>query len=368
MLQKVPLHIASTEANLKEAIRKSAPTPILASAGSTSGSIKRKLSKNVDQHSPSPSVTKRRRTQVDAGCTAQQQLPSPKSTLDPLFSQGGLATVNYHRSVGDALRSVSRSVSRPSNTAKTPNPGQRSSMQPPTPRIVPTTPSRMHAVALLVGPAQPGPSSLFHKKPRASNTSASPYPARPVSDARPVAPAPPNPHNRPKDPFKASNPFNTHTPLRPGSKQPNNWSTTPSTPAQPSTGFSAVRRRLTLEALSPTLTTSFLFFLSHSDEEDASFPSPRTMMMMKLQMIDAHQITVSPDHSFCRLPSAFPRFPSVRSCVLLTEVLQSCLLQIHPHHDSRYRRLVECTARSRCNLLSPERQVNCGTTVAMDPN
>lgn len=294
MLQKVPLHIASAEASLKEAIRNTvvAPTIVstqLTSASSISGSRKRKPSKNPEQHTPSPSVTKRRRIHADSGCTAQQ-LPSPKSSRDSLYTQDGLLTVNQHRSMGDALYPGSRSVSRSINTAQTPNPGQRSSMQPPTPRIVPSTPSRVHSVALSDRTAQPPSSALSRKKETASDISVAPRFAQPVSSTNSVTPAPPNHLSHPKDAFKTSNPFYIHTPLRTASKHPNNWSTKPSAPP-PSTpvGFSAVRRRLAYKPLSVShlLCTSFLPL--HRDEENASFQS-LMMMMMKFSMIEAREI------------------------------------------------------------------------------
>jgi len=220
------------------------------SAGSGSGSVKRKLSRNPEQHSPSPSVTKRRRIQIDSGYTAQQQLPSPKSSHDSLLTQSGLPTTGQHRSTSDALRSGSRSASRSSNTAQPLDPGQRSSMQPPTPRMVPGTPSRMLSVALSDRSAQPTPSSLSHRKPRASATPVPPHPARPVPNTQLVIPAPPNRLDHPNDAFKAPNPFYIHTPLRTGSKQLGDWSSRPSAPVQSSSGFSAVRRRLVRKPLS----------------------------------------------------------------------------------------------------------------------
>ena len=217
--------------------------------GSTLSSMKRKSSKNAEQHSPSLFATKRRRIRSDSGCTAQQ-LPSPKSSLDSLLTQSGLPTTNKHHSIGDALPSDSRSGSRSSNTIRTPNPGQRSSMQPPTPGIIPTTPSRIHSVALPDISAQPTSSfSLSHKKQRASDGLIPPHFARPVSNPQSITPAPPNHLNYSKDAFKAPNPFYIHTPLRTGSK-PNDWSTKPSAPAQPPIGFSAVRHQLTRKCFS----------------------------------------------------------------------------------------------------------------------
>lgn len=271
MLQKVPLHIASTEANLKEVIRESLVAPPIVStqptsAGYISGSVKRKLSRVPEQYSPSPSVTKRRRIQIDSGYRAQQQLPLPKSSHDSLLTQSGLPTTNQHRSISDVLRSGSRSASRLSNTAQPPNPGQRSSMQPPTPRIVPGTPSRMHSVALSDRSAQPTPSSLSHKKPRASDTPAPPHFARPVPNAQLVTPAPPNRLDHPNDAFKAPNPFYIHTPLRTGSKQLGDWSSKPSAPVQSSSGFSAVRRLLIRKPLSVPCSPR-LFFLRTATRE-----------------------------------------------------------------------------------------------------
>jgi len=249
MLQKIPLHIASAEANLKEAIRKSTVAPTIAStqpasASSTSGSRKRKLSKNPEEHTPSPSVTKRRRIHVDSGRTAQQQLPSPKSSRDSLLTQGGLPTANQHRSVGDALRPGHGSFSRSITTTRTPNPGQRSSIQPPTPRVVPSTPSRTHSVAQSDGTTLPAASSLSRKTEAVSNPSVAPRFARPISSASSVTPAPSNHLNHPKDAFKAPNQFYIHTPHRTASKHPNDWSTRPSAQPPSSIGFSAVRLRL----------------------------------------------------------------------------------------------------------------------------
>ncbi|KAF9649171.1 hypothetical protein BDM02DRAFT_1941011 [Thelephora ganbajun] len=80
-LQKVPLHIASAEANLKEEIRKSVVAPTIAniqpaSAASFSGSRKRKLSESAEQHTPSPSVTQRRRIRIDPGRLTHDRPPS----------------------------------------------------------------------------------------------------------------------------------------------------------------------------------------------------------------------------------------------------------------------------------------------------
>jgi len=290
MLQKVPLHIASAEANLKEAIRNAALSPNIASTqpmrtGSISGTRKRKLSKNADQHSPSPSVAKKRRIRVDSNGTAQQQIPSPKSSRDSLLTQSGLPMVNQHRSVGDALYPDNRSASCSINTAQTPNPGQRLSMQPPTPRIVPTTPSRMHSIALSDRIAQP--SSLSHRKERMSNVPAAPHFARPVSSANSATSAPPNSQ---KDAFKAPNQFYTHTPLRTGSNHPNDWSKRPSAPPPAPIGFSAVRRLLTRNPLSVPHLPVPPFLLLSSDQENASFQS-RTMTM-KFLMIDARKSAV----------------------------------------------------------------------------
>ena len=292
MLQKVPLYIASTEANLKDEIRKCivSPTIVNTTTGSTSGARKRRLSKNTEQHSPSPSAAKRRRTHVDSDRTAQPQLPSPKSSRDSLLTEGGLSTANHHRSVGDALRHASRSASRSINTAQTPNPDQRPSMQPPTPRIAPATPSRTRSIALSDRTAQPISSYLSHKKERPSDVL--------------VAPVPPN---HPKSAFKAPNPFYIHTPLRTGSERPNVRSTRPSAPPPSSIGFSAVRYRLTRKTpYCPLLTISF--FLLRSDEENASFRSPTTMM--KFSMIDARKTVQCPRMVFLVSLCCFPSTPS----------------------------------------------------------
>ena len=285
MLQKVPLHIASAEANLKEAIRKSTVAPTIvsaqpASASSTSSSRKRKLSKNPEEHTPSPSVTKRRRVHVDSGCTAQQQLPSPKSSRDSLLTKGGLPTANQHRSVGDALRPGYGSFSRSITTTRTPNPGQRSSIQPPTPIVVPSTPSRTHPVAQSDGTTLPTASTRSHKRETRSNTSVAPHFARPISSASSVTPAPLNHLNQQKDTFKAPNPFYIHTPLRAAPKHPDDWSTKPSAPPPSSIGFSAVRLRLTHQppSVSHSLYPPFLFaqrrgkrFIPIDDEDDEIF-------------------------------------------------------------------------------------------------
>jgi len=253
MLQKVPLHIASTEANLKETIRKFVVAPDIASFESTStGSVsdprKRKPSRNTEQLSPSPSVTKRRRIRIETSCTKQQQLPSPQSSRDSLLARNGLPTTNQHHSIGDALRSGSRSASRSINTAQIPNPGQRSSIQQPTPRIIQTTPSRKNSVALSDRSAQPTSSSVSHKKGMASDTFVAPHFARPISSAHSVTQVPPNRLDRPNDAFNA--PSHIHTPLRTGSKHPNDWSARPSALPPPSIGFSAVRRWLARQPLS----------------------------------------------------------------------------------------------------------------------
>ena len=293
MLQKVPLHIASAEASLKEAIRNSAVAPTVVStqltnASPISGSRKRKLSKNHEQHTPSPSVTRRRRIYVDSGSTAQQ-LPSPKSSRDSLLTQGGLSTANQHRPIGDAPRPDSGSVSRTIDSTKTPNPGQRSSMQPPTPRIVPSTPSRAHSVALPDRTTQPTSSTLSHKKEVASEASVAPHSARPVSNVNSVTPAPPNRLSHLKDAFKAPNPFYIHTPLRTASKHPSDWSKRPSAPRTSSIGFSAVRSRLAHKPLSvPHLLCPSLLPLL-SDEENASFQSLMTTTTTKFSVIDARE-------------------------------------------------------------------------------
>jgi len=343
MLQKVPLHIASTEANLKEVIWKSIVAPPIAStqptsAGSTSGSVKRKPSRSAEQYSPSPSVTKRRRIQIGSGFTAQQQLPSPKSSHDTLLAQSGLPTTNQHRSIGDPLRSGSRS----SNTPLPPNPGQRSSMQPPTPRIVPGTPSRMRSVALSDMSAQPTPSSLSHKKPRASDASAPPHFARPVPNAQLVTLVPPNRLDHPNDAFKAPNLFYTHTPLRTGSKQHDDWSSRPLAPAQSSSGFSAVRRRLARKPLS-VLCLQRPFFPSHSDEGNASSQSP-TMTMTRLSMIDVQQTTkCSRSLLFPSVPRSLFEFVLPCSCYIL---LRSILSDRGFHPQERVYRLLCITNKS----------------------
>ena len=264
MLQKVPLHIAFAEANLKETIQKSVLPPTIASTqptgtSSISDSRKRKLSKSAEQHSPSPSVSKKRRTHVDSGCTPQQQLPSPKSSRDSLLTQGGLPMVNQHRSAGDALYPGPRSASRSINTAQTLNPGQRSSMQPPTPRIVPTTPSRAHSIALSDRTAQHPSSSLSHRKERTSDVPATPHFARLVSSTNSATPVT---LNRPKDVFKTPGSFYIHTPLRTGSNHPGDWSKRPSAPPPASIGFSAVRHRLSRNPLSvPCLPCPYFLLL-----------------------------------------------------------------------------------------------------------
>ena len=358
MLQKVPLHIASTEANLKEAIRKSIVAPPSTrtqptSAGSTSGSVKRKSSRNAEQCSPSPSVTKRRRIQIDSGYTAQQQLPSPKFSHDSLLTQSGLPAVNQHRPIGAALRSGSRSASRSSN--QPPNPGQRSFMQPPTPKIVPSPPSRMHSITLSDRSAQPTPSSHSHKKQRALDASVLPHFTRPAPNAQSVTPAPLNHLDHPNDAFKAPNPFYIHTPLRTGSKQLGDWSSRPSAPVQSSSGLSAVRRQLTREPLlSHAYHILFFFSPSHSDEGNASSRLPM-MTMTRLSMIDVQQTTKSTVPLLFQLPQITPR---VRFAVFLLHSLAfhsrpivwfshrnvftaCCVLQINPDQDALYRRFFE---------------------------
>lgn len=270
MLQKIPLHIAATEANLKEAIRGSAVGPISStrppSTGSTADSRKRKLSKNADQHSPSPSVTKRKRIRIDSSCAAQQ-LPSPKSSRDSFPTEGAFPTTNHHRTVGDALQFGARSASRSINTAQTPNPGQRSSMQPPI--IVPTTPSRTRSVSLSERSAQ-HPSALSHKKANPVDTSVTPLFVRPVPSAHSATSVPANHLNPSRDASKVPSQFHIHTPLRTGSRYPNGQSTKPSALPPSSVGFSAVRCWLTREPLSVRRLRYSLFFLLHSDEGSAS--------------------------------------------------------------------------------------------------
>ena len=246
MLQKIPLHVASAEANLKETIRKSVFPPTVdtqpTSTGSTSSSRKRKLSKNTDQNTPSPSVTKRKRIRVDSSRAAQQQLPSPKSSRDSLLTQGGLSVTNQHRTVGDALQSGATVASRSVNTAQTP--GHRSSTQPPTPRMLPITPSRPQLLCPSETSAQPtGPSSLSHKKAAIPDNSVTPLSARPASSAHSAASVPSYLLNYPKDAFKVPGQFHIHTPLRTGSRPLNRQLTKPSAPLPPSVGFSAVRHR-----------------------------------------------------------------------------------------------------------------------------
>lgn len=261
-LQKVPLHIASTEANLKEAIRKSAAAaaPItgtqFTNIGSISGSRKRRSPKNPYHCTPSPSVTKRKRIRVDTSCTTQQQLPSPKSSRDSLLIQGGLPTTNHHRSIGDALRSSSRPPSGSIDTAQTPNPG-RLSMQPPTPMILSTTPSRRQSIFLPEMPVQPT-SSLSHKRESTSGVSVTPVFARPAPGTKSDTPVPFHHLNHSRDAFKVST--RLHTPLHSDSKRLNDQQTRPSAQPPSSVGFSAVRCQLTHEPLSaPRLPNSIPF-------------------------------------------------------------------------------------------------------------
>ena len=274
-LQKVPLHIASTEANLKEAIRKSAAPPIVSAqstrTGSNSGPGKRKPSKNADQYTPSPSATKRKRMRIDPSCTAQQQLPSPKSSHDSLLTQGGLPTTNHHRAVGDALRSGSRPASGSVNTIQTPNPGQRLSVQPPTPMILPATPSRRQSIFLSERLAQ-SRSSVPHQREGTLDASFTPSFVQPVSSAHSATPVPSYHLNHSKDAFKLPTQFHIHTPLHAGPGHPNSQSTKPSAP--PSVGFSAVRCPTNL---SPSCACCLQhFFLPCSDEGSALSQSPMT--------------------------------------------------------------------------------------------
>jgi len=249
MLQKVPLHIASAEANLKETIRNSVVAPPIVSTqptstGSPSSYRKRKLSKSTEQPSPSSSVAKRRRIRLDSGCMAQQ-LPSPKSSRDSLLAQGGLPTADQHRPISDTLLPGSKPASRSISTAKNSNLDLRSSMPPPTPRIISITASRTDSIALSNRPALP--SSLSHKKQRASDAPVTPYFERPVSSALSVTPAPPNHLEHPNGVFEL--PVYTRTPLRIGSKQPHDRLSKPSAPLPSSIGFSAVRRQLTINPI-----------------------------------------------------------------------------------------------------------------------
>ena len=279
-LQKVPLHIASTEANLKEAIRKSLVVHTIGSAQSTSsrsasGSKKRKLSKIGEQLTPSPSVTKRKRLRIDSSFVGQQQLPSPKVSRDSLFAQGGLPSVNYHRTIGDALHSSSRLTSSPVNAVQIPNPSQRLSMQPPTPS---------------------------HSRMRESSFDASvpPFVAQPVSSTRSPTPVSSHRLNHSKDVFKLPTQFHIHTPTRTGSRHLNDQSMRP--PARPpsSVGLSVV---CCWPRNGPVLSRAYspLFYL-HSDEGGALFQSlTTTTMTTKYLTIDARQII-----TFSILPLSAP--------------------------------------------------------------
>lgn len=243
MLQKVPLHIASTEAALKEDIRKFVVPPVssaqLTSTSSISGAKKRRTSKSADRHTPSPSVVRRKRIRTESSCTGQQQLPSPKSSRDSLLN---LTAANHHRTVGDALQFGVRPASRSISTAQPPNPGQRSSMQPPTPRVVPIMPSQIQSVSLSERPAQLTLSSVSHKKlTTLETTSAQPF-ARSASSAHSVTTIAPYHLNNLKDPFKVPSQFHIHTPLRTGSKYTNGQPMRSLVPPLSSVGFSAVRR------------------------------------------------------------------------------------------------------------------------------
>jgi hypothetical protein len=246
-LQKVPLHIASTEANLKEAIRKSAAAPPIASTqpistGSTSGSRKRKPSKNADRCTPSPSVARRKRLRIDSSFAAQQQLPSPKSSHESLLAQSGLSITNHHRSIDDALRSSSRPAPGSVNVAQTPNSRQRLSMQPPSPRIIQTTPSRRHSIFPPEGLVQPT-SSHPHKRESTLDASVPPFFA--VSSAHSATPVPSHRLNHFKDAFRLPTQFHIHTPVQTDSGHLNDQPVRPSAPPPSPVGFSAVRCRMT---------------------------------------------------------------------------------------------------------------------------
>ena len=246
MLQKVPLHIASTEAKLKEEIRKSAPTPPVASTQPMStGFTKRKPPKDADKCTLSPSVAKRKRMRIDSSFTPQKQLPSPKSSRDTLPTQGDSLTTNGHRSLGDALHSSFLSASRSINTAQTPNPGQRLSMQPPTPRIISTTPSRRQSIFPLERAAQPT-FSLSRKRESTLDPSVTPFLARPVSGARSATPVLSYHRNQSKDAFKLPTQSHIHTP----SKHPDDQPASPSVQLSSSVKFPTVRHQFTQKPLS----------------------------------------------------------------------------------------------------------------------
>lgn len=190
---------------MKEAIRKSAATATVAgtdftNTDSISGSRKRKSSKNPNQYTPSPSATKRKRIRIDSSCTVQQQLPS--------------------------------------------------SMQPPTPRMLPTTPSRRQSIFRSGKSAQPTP-SLSQKRESMLGTSATPQSARPVSSAHLTTPAPSHAINYSKDAFKVPTQFPIHTPLRTNSERFNGHSTRPSAPPPSSVGFSVVSRQPSHKPVAP---------------------------------------------------------------------------------------------------------------------
>ena len=233
-LQKVPLHIASTEANLKEAIRKSVAAHSIASAqptnsGSASGSRKRKLPKIDEQYTPSPSVSKRKRLRIDPSFPGQQQLHSPKSSRDSLLTQGGLSTINPHRSIDDILHPSSRSASNPVNAAQISNPCQRLSMQPPTPRVLQSTPSRRWSIFPPEMPLQPS-SSRSKKRESTSDASFSPFFVRPVSSVHSATPVLSHNLNHSKSAFKLPTQPHIHTPARAGSSYLNDLSIKPSAP------------------------------------------------------------------------------------------------------------------------------------------
>lgn len=243
-LQKVPLHIASAEANLKEAIRKSAaaappiPNAQPTSTGSTSGSRKRKPYENTDQYTPSPSVTKRKRMRIDSGCTPQQQLPSPKSSRDTLLARGGLPTANHHHSIGDALHTSSRPAPVSIDIAQTRIPVQRLSIQPPTSRELPTTPSQRQSTFLSDRHGRPA-SSTSHRRESTSNASVTPFLARSVSSAHLTTTVPSHYPDHSKGAFRMPTQF--CNPLHTGPRHLNSQVTGPSAPPLSSVGFSAVR-------------------------------------------------------------------------------------------------------------------------------
>lgn len=261
--------IAYAESNLKEAIRKSHVVPTIASIqpSTTSPTPGPRKRRNAEHHSPSPSVAKKRRTYADSGSTAQQLL-SPKSSRDSLLTQSGPPTTG--RFVAGALHPTSGSTSRSVDSTQTPNPDQRLSIQPPAPRIVPNTSSRMRSDTLLEGTGQPTPSALPRKKETASGISVAPCLAQPASNAGSATPAPSNHLNHPKDFFKVPDPPRVQTPLRTGSKHLSNWSARPSAPPPSSVGLSAVRHWLSHKPRSTSLTACF-FFSSHAQRRGRRF-------------------------------------------------------------------------------------------------